>query len=212
MAFRRGGEGAATSRRSAAVDSAASRDTDAEPSAFAERLWREARRSGFSRAPVKVVPGDGAKRIRNVASELFPDAVEIVDLWHAKRHVWEAGRAVHGAETALCDAWSEKTCAALPEGRLNDVLAALRNDEARRCAGHVEANRSRMRYAEFRAAGLPVGSGVVESSCDTVAGQLKRGGMHWTVKRGANPMLALRCRWLDGRHDEFFKARSRPRP
>ena len=206
----------ATSRRSAAVDSAASRDTDAAPSAFAERLWREARRSGFARAPVKVVLGDGAKWIWNVASELFPDAVEIVDLWHAKQHVWDVGRAVHGAETASCSAWSEKTCAALSEGRLDDVLAALRRhegcDEARRCAGYVEANRSRMRYPEFRAAGLPVGSGIVESSCDAVAGQLKRGGMLWTVERGANPMLALRRRWLDGRHDEFFKARARPPP
>ena len=67
-------------------------------------------------------------------------------------------------------------------------------------------------YAEFRAAGLPVGSGVVESSCDAVGGRLKRGGMHWTVKRGANPMLALRRRWLDSCHDEFFKARARPPP
>ena len=218
VAFRGGGEGAAagTSRRSAAIYSAASRDTDAEPSAFAARLWREARRSGFARARVKVVLGDGAKWIWNVASELFPGAVEIVDLWHAKQHVWEVGRAVYGAETALCEAWSEKTCAALSEGRLDDVLAALGShegsDEARRCAGYVEANRARMRYPAFRAAGLPVGSGVVESSCDTVAGRLKRGGMHWVVERGANPILTLRCWWLDGRYDGFFKARARPPP
>ncbi len=84
--------------------------------------------------------------------------------------------------------------------------------EALRCAGYVEANRARMRYPEFRAAGLPVGSGVVESACGAVAGRLKRGGMRWSVENGANPMLALRCRWLDGRHDEFFKARARPPP
>ena len=77
------------------------------------------------------------------------------------------------AGTALCAAWSRKTCAALSEGRLDDVLAALRkhagNDEARRGAGYVETNRARMRCPAFRAAGLLADSGVVESSCGAVA-------------------------------------------
>ena len=215
--FRAGGaEAAGPPRRSAAIDSAASRDTDLEPSAFAERLRREARRAGFAAARVKVVLGDGAKWIWNVASELFPDAVEIVDVWHAREHLWEVARSVYGAGTALCGAWAGKACAALSEGRLDDVLAALRkhdgNDEARRCAGYVEANRARMRYPAFRAAGLPVGSGEVESSCGTVAGRLRRGGMRWSVDGGANPILTLRCWWLDGRYDDFFKARARPPP
>ena len=172
---------------------------------------------GYLGRPVATHLALGPRRpAGNVASELFPGAVEIVDLWHARQHVWEVGRAVYGAETALCEAWSEKTCAALSEGRLDDVLAALGrhegSDEARRCAGYVEANRARMRYPAFRAAGLPVGSGVVESACDTVAGRLKRGGMHWVVERGANPILTLRCWWLDGRYDGFFKARARPPP
>ena len=218
VAFRSadGGVAGGATRRSAVIDSAASRDTDAKLSPFAARLWREALRSGFALARVKVVLGDGAKWIWNVASELFPGAVEIVDLWHAREHLWEVGRAVYGAGTALCEAWAKKVCAALSEGRLDDVLEALRrhagNDEARRCVGYVEANRARMRYPEFRAAGLPVGSGVVESACGTVAGRLKRGGMRWSVDGGANPVLTLRCWWLDGRHDGFFEARSRPPP
>ena len=217
VAFRCADEAAdGATRHSAAIDSAASRDTDAEPSAFAARLWREARRSGFATARVKVVLGDGAKWIWNVAAELFPGAVEIVDLWHAKQHVWAVGREVHGAETPSCAAWSEKTCAALSEGRLDDVLAALGehegSDEARRCAGYVEANRARMRYPAFRAAGLPVGSGAVESACDTVPGRLRRGGMRWVVERGANPILTLRCWWLDDRLDGFFEARASPPP
>ena len=168
VAFRSGDGGAAggATRRSAAIDSAASRDADAKLSPFAARLWRETLRSGFALARVKVVLGDGAKWIWNVASELFPGAVEIVDLWHAREHLWEVGRAVYGAGTALCEAWAKKVCAALSEGRLDDVLEALRrhagNDEARRCVAYVEANRARMRYPEYRATGLPAGSGVVE--------------------------------------------------
>ena len=85
-----------STRLSAAIDSAASRDADAEPSGFAARLWREALHAGFAAARVKVVLGDGAKWIWNVASELFPDAVEMVDLWHAQEHPWEAGRRSRG--------------------------------------------------------------------------------------------------------------------
>ena len=92
-----GVEAAGPPRRSAAIDSAASRDADLEPSAFAARLWREARRTGFATARVKLVLGDGAKWIWNVASELFPDAVEVVDIWHAQEHLWEVVRPVHGA-------------------------------------------------------------------------------------------------------------------
>ena len=69
-----------------------------------------------------------------------------------------------------------------------------------------------MRYPAFRAAGLPVGSGEVESSCGTVAGRLRRGGMRWSVDGGANPILTLRCWWLDGRCDGFFEACARPPP
>ena len=69
-----------------------------------------------------------------------------------------------------------------------------------------------MRYPACRAAGLPVGSGAVESACDTVAGRLRRGGMRWVVECGANPVLTLRCWWLDDRYDGFFKACARPPP
>ena len=68
---------------------------------------------------------------------------------------------------ALCEAWSERVCAVLSEGRLDEVLVALwkhdGNDEALRCAGHVKAHRARMRYPAFRAAGLAVGSCEVEA-------------------------------------------------
>ena len=212
------GEGGAVvpARRSAAIDSAAARDTDAEPSAFARRLRTAAEASGFAAAKLRVVLGDGAKWIWNAAAEALPGCVEIVDLRHAREHLWEVGRALFGEGAALCAAWSREWCAALSEGRLDDVLAELRGradcEAALRCAGHVEANRERMRYPEFRAMGLPVGSGVVESACGAVvADRLKRGGMRWTVA-GANAMLALRCWILDRRLHDFQPAAARSPP
>ena len=65
-------------------------------------------------------------------------------------------------------------------------------------ADYFERNAERMRYPDFRAQGLFVGSGVVEAGCKTVIGsRLKRSGMFWTV-RGANAIIALRCCRLSG--------------
>ena len=68
---------------SAAIESAATLDTDEELSAFAQRVEREARRRGFDQARRRVVLGDGALWIWNLADELFPGAIQIVDLYHA---------------------------------------------------------------------------------------------------------------------------------
>jgi hypothetical protein len=73
-------------RYSAAIESAASRDTDPQPADFAQRALREATRRGFQKAERRVVLGDGALWIWNVADEHFPGAIQIVDLYHATGH------------------------------------------------------------------------------------------------------------------------------
>ena len=72
---------------SAAIESAAQKDTDDMPSAFAARVQREAVRRGFDDANRRVVLGDGAKWIWNLAAEYLPDAIQIVDRFHAKQHL-----------------------------------------------------------------------------------------------------------------------------
>ena len=76
----------------AAVESAASRDTDPQPAAFAQRVYREAQRRGFDTADRQVVIGDGAPWILNVAAEQFPGAIEIVDIYHAKQHLCDVAK------------------------------------------------------------------------------------------------------------------------
>ena len=72
-------------------------------------------------------------------------------------------------------------------------------------AEYFETNANRMRYPEFRAKGLFVGSGVIEAGCKTVVGsRLKRSGMFWTV-RGANAMIALRCCRFNGRFEDYWE-------
>ena len=198
---------------SAAIESAATGDTADTLSEFAQRVDREARRRSFDQAQRRVVLGDGAPWIWNLADELFPGAVQIVDLFHAKSHLWDVAKAIYGAGSELGERWAKQRRDELDDGKIDDVLVALRghagsNDEARRCLGYVTTNRERMRYPEFRTQGLCTSTGVVEAGCKTAVGtRLKRAGMHWTVT-GANAIVALRCCVLSGRFEDFWERRS----
>ena len=195
----------------AAVESAASRDTDPKPAAFPQRAHREAQRRGFVTAARQVVLGDGAPWIWNLADEQFPDAIQIVDIYHAKQHLCDVAKAIHGAGTALAHQWAQDRKAELDAGRLRDLVAALRTHadtpEASRCIQYIVGNRHRMRYPRFRARGLCVSSGVVEAGCKQIGARLKRAGMRWTVA-GANAILALRCCILSGRFEDFWERRA----
>jgi hypothetical protein len=198
---------------SAAIERAATADTDIQPAPFIQRVKREATRRGFDVAPRRVIVGDGARWIWNLADEHFPGAIQILDLYHAKGHLWDVAKAIYGSGTDLAEQWATVRRDQLDEGKIEDILAALAlhaqaNEAARKCFDYVTRNRHRMRYPEFRAQGLCVGSGVVEAGCKTAIGtRCKRAGMHWTVA-GADAMIALRCCKLSGRFEDFWERRS----
>lgn len=196
---------------SAAVESAASRDTDRELPPFAQRVEREVKRRGFDRAKRQVALGDGALWIWNRVAEQFPRAIQIVDLFHAKERLWRVAHAVYGSDSDLASAWAHRHGADLEAGRVETVIAALHRlpgEEAEAATGYFHNNRHRMRYAKFRRQGLCVSSGVVESGCKRVVGErLKRSGMHWTVD-GGNAIMALKCCILSERFEEFWKRRA----
>ena len=133
-----------------------------------------------------------------------------------KQHLSDVGKAVYGATSALAPAWARARHDELDAGDLDAVLGALRphaaaTDEARKSVDDVERNRERMRYPEFRAAGLCTSTGVVEAGCKVAIGtRCKRAGMHWTVA-GADAIIALRCCKLSGRFEDFWERRSAAR-
>lgn len=197
----------------AAIESAAMLDTAATISEFAQRVAREARRRGFDRPGRRVILGDGAPWIWNIASELYPQALQIVDRYHAKERLSGTAKAIWGPTSDLGRQWGKQRHEELDAGATDTLLAALAvharsNDEARKCAGYIETNRSRMRYPEFHAAGLCTSTGVLEAGCGVAIGvRLKRSGMLWTV-RGANAIIALRCSILSRRFESFWERRS----
>jgi len=207
---------------SAAIESAATRDTDPAGSAFAQRVEREATRRGFERAKRQAVLGDGAPWIWNLAGESFPAALQIVDRFHVKEHLSEVARVLYGAPSDLGDAWAKVRHDDLDAGHPARIVATLaaeyrrrrdpaKRDEIRKCIGYLWTNRRRMRYPAFRAQGLCTSTAVVEAGCKVAIGtRLKRAGMHWTL-RGANAIIALRCCKLSGRFEDFWERRAERR-
>jgi hypothetical protein len=183
---------------------------------FGKRLYLEAWQRGWSRAEKKVVMGDGAEWIWNIADQHFPGAIQIVDLYHARQHLWDLARKLYPNQDAEQRRWMMIHQDMLDDGKIEDLLAALRSIDAsnselaekiRTEAGYFENNAKRMRYPEFRQQHLFVGSGVIEAGCKTVIGsRCKQSGMFWTV-RGANAILALRCRLFNGRFEDYWEAR-----
>ena len=182
--------------------------------AFGRHLWSEAWRRGWSRARQKVILGDGAAWIWNLAHEYFPGAVEIVDLYHARQPLWELALLLFPQDQKRRRGWARRMQKKLDRGRIESLVAALRSfetDDAELAhqraleADYFERNAERMRYREFRRQGLFVGSGVIEAGCRTViASRLQRSGMFWSV-RGANAITALRCARLSNRFDDYWE-------
>jgi hypothetical protein len=184
---------------------------------FGRRIFTEAIRRSSRRAQQVIVLGDGAAWIWNIADEHFPEAIQIVDLYHAREHLSGLAKVLYGPGTHKTKAWAEARISELDAGDIETLvgnLARLRpsvatcKDEVRKTITYFESNAHRMRYADFRRLGLFVGSGVVEAGCKTIIGhRLKQSGMRWTV-RGANAIIALRCCELSSRWEEFWEARS----
>jgi len=189
---------------------------------LAERLWAAACRWEWWKAARVVVLGDGAPWIWNRASDLFPDATQILDLFHVEEHIWETARQLYGgagkqkdkgaavskkstAKDRKTAAWAKARIAELKAGDIDAVvrnLARLRpsREEARESvatlSGYLGENRSRMNYAKHEADGLTVGSGSIESGIKNVVNQRMKGcGMRWAVDR-AESMLNLRAAYL----------------
>jgi hypothetical protein len=184
--------------------------------AFGRFLYALAQRGGLDRALEVVLLGDGARWIRRVAEEHFPNAVHIVDLYHAREHVWKVANAVHGPATPEGAAWAKQADELLSHGKIEELVQMIEqlpaipaDPSASRSIPQIEAdyfrsNAERMRYPAFRAKGMHIGSGIAEAACKTVvSARAKRSGMRWTPD-GLDAVLALRTSVLNRSYDPFW--------
>jgi len=163
---------------------------------------------GVAVLPEVVVLGDGAHWIWNLAEDHFGHRTEIVDFYHASEHLWDVAKALHGEGTAGARTWADQQIGGLLKEGVKPVLQALARATAptseaaevlRRETNYFRSNAARMDYPTFRARGLPIGSGAIESAAKHLVQQrLKRPGARWS-EPGAQYVLAVRSRIVSRR-------------
>ena len=131
---------------SAAIESAAALDTSLNRSDLAERVWREATRRGFTEAPRCAVLEDGSTWIWNTARELFPQAIQILDRFHAKQALHRTAPSMFGATSPEAKPWATARCTEWDDGKLHTIVSALRphigsSNEAAKCVVFIRNRR-----------------------------------------------------------------------
>jgi hypothetical protein len=181
---------------------------------FGPRLRAEALLRGMAQAKTVVFLGDGAVWIWKLARLNFPNAVCILDYYHACEHLNLLSAALYGEGSPLAKRRYRQWRRALLKDKIADVIAQAKADLPSRAAArnlakkqiaYFQRNRSRIQYQTFRRAGYFIGSGVTEAGCKVVVGQrLKQSGMLWSCK-GAGHLLTVRCALLSRWFDDFWK-------
>jgi hypothetical protein len=169
---------------------------------FASLVRRAAIARGLAQAPQVIFLGDGAAWVWETARTCFPQAIQILDYYHASEHVVALARAIY-PDGGTAQNWALRWQSLIYDSELDVLLT-----EARAAAGptptqaiqrevdYLERNRPRMDYRHYRAQGWFIGSGVVEAGCKRVIGQrLKQSGMFWR-ETGATAVASLRCALL----------------
>jgi len=183
---------------------------------FGWLLWAEACRRGVTDTTEVVVIGDGAHWIWNLASAHFPQAIQILDWYHASEYIWNAATAIYGEGSALRTTWAHQQLDLLWDGQVGQVLRVLegyrgKGEAVTDAISYYTTHQTRMDYPTYRARGLQIGSGPVESACkQLVSARLKLAGMIWDAE-GAEAVAVVRAWLKSGRWQEAMRLRPIPR-
>lgn len=145
---------------------------------------------------------DGATWIWDLVEHYYPNAVQIVDWYHAEDRLKRVADAIFSSPVQRQE-WLAPLVEALWQGQVEDVILACQrlaktHEEAKQAGTYFSNNSQRMRYDVFRTQGYLIGSGTIESGCKQIVTQrLKRSGAQWSLE-GAVLTAKARAAWLSG--------------
>jgi hypothetical protein len=193
--------------------------------ALKPRLWLEAVRQSISTAPQVVWLSEGARGWWRLYDERWAaSAMGILDFDHAVQYLWKGAAAWLDGRTTQARRWCgwarHRLRHGQPEGVLADLVEALEveglpdstRDTLPALYAYLERHRDHIDYAQYKALGLPIGSGMVESACKWLIQQRFKGvGMRWR-EAGFNHLLPLRLAWVNGSFEALFQVQLQPSP
>jgi hypothetical protein len=144
--------------------------------------------------------------------------VGILDVIHVTEYLWKVGNALYGEKTLEGKKWVYDHLLAILQGRVGRVIGGLKQVLNKRrlknsqrkavqdALTYFENHRKWMHYDKYLAAGYPIGSGVVESTCaHTVKNRMEGTGRRWSIK-GAESTLLLRSVYTSNDWDSYWEA------
>ena len=183
---------------------------DIAPAAdFAPLLWSEGVKRNAQLAHELIFIADGATWIWNLVNEKYPQAIQILDWFHAAEHLMPMAEAVFPAPDERL-AWVADMKQLMWEGhiemlldRIDDLRQHHSADVLRTTANYFEFHKERMRYAHFRQQGYQIGSGTIESAAKQIGlMRLKVAGAIWNEAH-ARKVAKARASFLSNRWQEL---------
>lgn len=155
---------------------------------------------------------DGATWLRNMITELFPEAIQILDKFHLIENIYDYGKLVLNDDIKKVEKFKDKIIGYCYSKEYNLIQKELKKYEdiplpktVCNLPVYLEHNKDKIDYSVYERNGWFVGSGAIESSNKTVVQlRLKQAGMRWSVD-GANYLIALRCMYESDNWDKIEK-------
>jgi hypothetical protein len=177
---------------------------------FSELVWATGFEQEADRAKELIFVADGADWIWRIVDQHYPQAVQIVDWYHACAYLAPVAK-LACSDPQKQDQWMEQVKSALWDGQLDRVIASCEqcldpqrhDDPAQKALTYYQNNRHRMDYASYRDKGYQIGSGSMESGCKQLGlARLKIAGARWSPE-GAKLVAKARATYLSGRWDQI---------
>jgi hypothetical protein len=183
--------------------------------AFGKMVAAEAYRRNFAAATHGTLLGDGSAWIWNLHAKWFRDLTPVVDFVHALTYLYVTAT-VLASGVAERWSWYVAWVTSLWQGRVREVIADLGarlqrlepipsegslpptdpREVLRRTLTYLGNNAGRMNYPEYRKAGLPVSSSMVESLIKEMNYRVKGTEKFWDDPEGAEAILQVRAALL----------------
>lgn len=179
-------------------------------------LWLLASQVGVERAAVVLFLADGAHWLWNLCQDHFPQAVQILDVFHLAKHLLKAAGIFFGESSELAKEWAKDTLVKILQGDLEKVLLELSGlsylETRKRAALHelrtyLTNNQERMDYPRYIAFGYVISSAAMEGTCGHVIGDRMTGSGRGWDEPGADAMARLRALHCSGGWDTFYRER-----
>jgi len=176
-----------------------------EVAPFAQRLWALAVEQAVPYAGLVVVTADGAPWIWRLSADYFPGAKQVVDWFHACQHLAQAAQARFPTDPSAAQRWLDELKTFLFKGEIHKILDLFDRHALTEHGAYFAEHQRRMAYAQFRAAGFPIGSGGVESGVKQFKHRLSGPGMSWS-RPALQRMIVLRSAILSNTFDHLWEA------